>query len=160
MKRFQLSCFIFVVLLGNYYQAHGQSLAPGRGFHAPSRKYELTSLLFRLRLVKEVSSKVVGWGVRGEFFLLSEDILRVGDEGDFKRMLDDENPIVRAMGLICLAQSNAVKHADALRSRLGDDGQVGLLVGCVGRRARVGEIASMLLADPDFLGHSSKRTPE
>jgi hypothetical protein len=57
----------------------------------------------------------VGWGLEpGEFYALSQECLRSGTLDDFRHMLLDATPLVRAMGLICLAQSvGSVELADA-----------------------------------------------
>ena len=159
MKKSRLTWALSAALLAPCLQAHGQRLGLDRpgAFHSPDRRYELTSLVFELRGVKEVSGSRVGWGGRaGAFFLLSEEFLRYGTEDDFKQMLDDRNPVVRVMGLVCLAQLDAGDRAALIGSRVGDGGEVRLFVGCVTTRATVGGIASRLLSDPNFLGHRSK----
>jgi len=54
--------------------------------------------------------ELVGWTGKHEFFRLSKEFLRDGTERDFKRFLSDRNPVVRAMGLLCLAQTDFDKH--------------------------------------------------
>lgn len=45
-------------------------------------------------------------GAPDQFFLLAQAISKEGKEEDFRLMLEDSNPAVRAMGLVCLAKQN------------------------------------------------------
>ena len=54
-----------------------------------------------------ISGFAVGVGPEpGQFYLLSNQISEVGNENQFRQMLTDSCPAVRAMGLVCLAKHN------------------------------------------------------
>lgn len=101
--------------------------------------------------------ELVGWTGKHEFFQLSKEFLRDGTEGDFKRFLSDRNPVVRAMGLLCLAQTDFDKHFLTLLSNTKDKEEVSLAHGCVISRITVGEFANRLLANPYFLEPEGKK---
>jgi len=122
-------------------------------FRTPDKRYELRSVVWKLRTIKQVSSRTPGWSPPGEFFNLSEDLLHYGEAKDFKKLLEDENPIVRVMGLVCLAQTDFEKYAPTLRSFLIDKAEIVLADTCLIGRTTVGQIAAHLLKDPNFLGH-------
>jgi hypothetical protein len=103
-----------------------------------------------------VTSRTPGWGSRpGEFYLLSEEMLRYGSAGDFERLAEDENPVARVMGLVCLAQADAEKSAAVLPLHFGDKAVLFVSDSCVTREMTVGQIARRLLSEPNFLGHRS-----
>lgn len=156
--KFCLPLLALAALAGPPHESRGQSALRPREFRAPSDAYELTALVRKLRGVKAVTASAVGFAsAKGEFFKLSEEILRVGTAEDFKRMAEDENVVVRVMGLVCLAQLGVGQHGEVLRSHLHDASGVALTVGCIRHDTTVGEIARRLLADPNFLGHEDQR---
>lgn len=156
MNRKICSFFISLLMfLGGCFQGNAQIVARSMSFRAPDRLYELRSIVWKLRTIKQVSSIAPGWSPPGEFFTLSEDLLRYGEAKDFKNLLEDENPIVRVMGLICLAQTDFEKYAPTLRIFLIDKAEIVLHNKCLIGRTTVGKIAAHLLEDPNFLGHRS-----
>ena len=157
-RRVYLSLFALAALFGlSLAEARGQSVPRPREFRSPDRAYEMTSLVWKLRSVEVISSRAVGFaGVRGEFFKLSEEVLRLGTEEDFRRMIEDENVSVRVMGLVCLAQLGVARHGDLLRRHSSDGREVRLTEGCLTHETTVGEIARRLLSEPSFLGHEKR----
>jgi len=155
---YKQTCLFFItvtILLGSCLQVHGQTFDRNQPFRTPNKRYELRSIVWKLRTVKEVSSATPGWSPPGEFFLLSEELLRYGNEEEFKKLLEDENPIVKVMGLVCLAQLDFEKHSQTLRAHAIDKEVVVLHAQCSVINLKVGQIAEMLLKNPNFLGHQS-----
>src|SRR6266850_1398453 len=65
----------------------------------------------KLRSINVLSDyELVGWSGKHEFFELSKEFLWAGTERDFMRFLSDRNPVVKAMGLLCLAQTDFDRH--------------------------------------------------
>lgn len=107
--------------------------------------------------MREESYELVGWSGKPEFFELSKESLWAGTERDFKRFLSDRNPAVRAMGLLCLTQTDFDKHFLTLFSHTKDKREVSLAHGCIVSRITVGEFANRLLANPYFLEPEGKK---
>lgn len=66
-------------------------------------------------------------------------------------MTNHLNPIVRAMGILCLAQTAKDDSFMVLLSHSNDEAVVYLSQGCFRSEITVGEFAKRLLADPNFL---------
>ena len=65
----------------------------------------LEAIIDRVRSLDRMTY-AIGFGLApGEFHSLSQEALRAGTPDDFKRLLTDWTPLVRVLGLICLAQS-------------------------------------------------------
>lgn len=65
----------------------------------------LEAIIDRVRSLDRMTY-TVGFGLApGEFHSLAQEALRAGTPDDFKRLLRDWTPLVRVLGLICLAQS-------------------------------------------------------
>lgn len=149
-------CLFFVavtMLLGGCARVHGQTVDRKQPFRTPDKRYEVRSIVWKLRSLKQVSSATPGWSPPGEFYKLSVELLRYGSEDEFEKLLKDENPLVRVMGLVCLAQLDFEKHTQTLRAHAIDKAVVTLAHGCEISHPTVGRIAGMLLKNPDFLGH-------
>lgn len=92
-----------------------------------------------------------GWavGAAGEpdrFYLLAQKISKEGKEEDFRTMLKDTNPAVRAMGLVCLAKNE--KEYPIL---VGDDSKVtAFSFGCVGETMTMEQFSIRLSKDKNF----------
>lgn len=100
----------------------------------------------------------VGFGsAPGEFHQLVEDCLASGKVEDFEQLLFDKNPVVRVLGLICLARSlDEGDFAASARLLFNDEADVEYDNGCVIRlRGTVGQLARML-ADGKFLPDEDK----
>ena len=71
-------------------------------------------------------------------------------------MLNDKNPIVRAMGLLCLAQSGVDEYSSTLFAHTGDTQEVYVRHGCIVSKITIGEFARRLLQNPYFLEPEGK----
>src|SRR5918993_2274597 len=91
----------------------------------------------KLRKVTALSNHQPGWGTN-DFYKLSKEFLKKHTIRDFRFMLNDRNPIVRAMGLLCLAQSKADEHDLALLLHTDDTEEVYLQDGCILSRITIG----------------------
>lgn len=111
----------------------------------------------KLRSVKWLSNHDPSFGGGNEFYQLSKEFLRAYKVEDFERMIDDRNPVVRAMGLLCLAQVAAESHFLTLLSRMKDTEEVSLSEGCLVSRITVGEFARRLLSNPYMLDPEGRR---
>jgi len=58
----------------------------------------------KLLTVKWISNHNRSFGGSNDFYQLSKEFLKSHDSSDFRRMVNQRNPIFRAMGLLCLAQ--------------------------------------------------------
>jgi hypothetical protein len=131
---------VFLVLLGNATIAEAQSKKP----------FTLDFQSGRLLRVKWISNHDPGWW-KNEFYQLSKELLKSYKLEDFKRMANQRNPIVRAMGLLCLAQADRDESILILLSHWNDAEEVYLHQGCIVSRITVGEFAQRLLMNPHFL---------
>lgn len=114
------------------------------------------TLSSKLRAVKSLSNYDRGFGGTNEFYNLSKVFLRERASEDFERMLDDKNPIVKAMGLLCLAQMDADEYAPILSAHTKDEEEVYLQQGCNVSNITVGEFAQRLIKNPYFLDPEGK----
>ena len=114
-------------------------------------------LFSKLWAVKSLSNYDRGFGGSNDFYKLSKEFLRKRTVADFKLMLRDRNPVVRAMGLLCLAQADVDEHYLVLLSHTKDKEEVYLGEGCIVSKITVGEFAQRLLSNPYFLNPEGKR---
>jgi hypothetical protein len=117
-----------------------------------------TAVVKKVGRLESVSYRV-GWTLEaGEFHKLSEDCLRYGRVEDLKALLGDESPILRVLGLICLAKSVGPEEFLAIAKPLYvDRAQVRITNGCIlNRSATVGAIAEQLAGDRFFLAAEDK----
>jgi hypothetical protein len=118
-----------------------------------------TAVVSKVRRLESVSYRV-GWTLAaGEFHKLSEESLRYGSLEDLHALLKDESPILRVLGLICLARSVGPEQFLAIAKPLyADRAQVKITNGCVlNRNTTVGGIAEQLAEDRFFLAAEDKR---
>ena len=156
MKRnLWLLSVLSLALIGTSASSQTQSLnavsESGIGVDCQSPRFE--SVLRKVRLLESVSYRV-GWALEpGDFYKLSQECLREGTVESFKAMLKDENPIVRVMGLICLAKSVNAEEFSVIAKRLfADNAQLRYTNGCVlNQRMTVGVIAERLAEHKFFL---------
>ena len=132
------------VILGNFTIADAQVAKP-RGLD-PSMNKLLT--------VKWISNYNRGFGGSNDFYQLSKEFLKSHDSSDFRRMVNQRDPIVRAMGLLCLAQLDRDQYFLVLLSHWTDPGEVSLHEGCLVTRITVGEFVQRVFIDPHFLDPS------
>src|SRR5687767_10107357 len=97
-----------------------------------SQSLSLESVLSRVRLLKSVSYRI-GWTLEaGEFHKLSREALKNGTVQEFEALLKDENPIVRVLALICLAQSLDAEQFGVLAKTLfADEARMKYTNGCM-----------------------------
>lgn len=131
-------CFL---VFGSFAITEAQVVKP-RGFD-PSMNKLLT--------VKWISNHDPGFGGGNEFYKLSKEFLKSHDSSDFRRMLHHRNPIVRAMGLLCLAQTDQDKFFMLFLLHGKDSEQVSLHQGCILSTITVGEFVQRLFLNPHFL---------
>jgi hypothetical protein len=103
--------------------------------------------------LEDVGGEVVGeGGGPGRFHNLSIEILKHGTHADFMALAEDSNPIIRAMGLVCLTRSDAIGTKPILLKRLSEQRSfVCFPWGCVGSEITEGELAWHLLHNRDYL---------
>ena len=139
MKKLITVCCL--LLLGGITTAQAQSATP----------VTLDPLMTQLLKVKWISNYDPGFGSPNEFYKLSKQFLKSHTTSDFRRMINHLNPIVRAMGLLCLAQTAKDDSFMVLLSHSNDGAVVYLSRGCFRSEITVGEFAKRLLINPDFL---------
>jgi hypothetical protein len=145
MKKILSVCCL--VLLGNVAIALSQS----------SKPHEYDPLSTKLASVKWLSNHDPGFGGSNDFYKLSKEFLVSHNPSDFKRMLYSRNPIVKAMGLLCLAQVDPHKYWFTLLSHGKDNEEVYLHQGCIMSKVTIGEFTQRLLSNPYFLDAEEKR---
>jgi len=102
----------------------------------------------------EVASYRVGFGLQpGEFHEVVEQCLRVGTKEEIKSLLDDVDPVIRVLGLICLARLvSPNEFVEFARPLFLDLGTLKYTNGCiVNLSGTVGEIAKALAEGRFFL---------
>jgi hypothetical protein len=149
-----LSLLAFSLLVTNSSaQTHSRNASGKSRFTvslSQSRSFE--SVLSRVRLLNAVSYRI-GWTLEaGEFHKLSREALKTGTVQDFEALLKDENPIVRVLALICLAQSLDAEPFGVLAKTLfADEARVKYTNGCMlNQSGTVGEIAKQLAENRFF----------
>jgi len=130
-----------IAMLGSFAVVEAQGIKP-RAFDPAMNK---------LMTVKWISNHDPSFGGRNEFYKLSKEFLKTHDASDFRRMVNNRNPIVRAMGLMCLAQTDRDQYFLLLLSHWTDPEQVSLHQGCIVSKITVGEFVQGLLVNPYFL---------
>jgi len=105
----------------------------------------------KLLTVKWISNHNQGFGGSNDFYQLSKEFVKSHDSSDFRRMVNHRNPIVRAMGLLCLAQLDRDQYFLLLLSHWTDPEEVSLHEGCFVTRITVGEFVQRLFVNPHFL---------
>jgi hypothetical protein len=105
----------------------------------------------KLLTVKWISNHNRSFGGSNDFYQLSKEFLKSHDSSDFRRMVNQRNPIFRAMGLLCLAQLDRDQYFLLLLSHWTDPEEVSLHEGCFVTRITVGEFVQRLLVNPRFL---------
>ncbi len=108
-----------------------------------------------------VDGSTVGRGAQpGRFYTLVRELTRTGRKEDFLALVEHEQVVVRAAGMVCLAQRLPEEAVPVLRAR--QDSQAKLLFnpnGCTVEEITEGELATKLLNDADLLegGHTKPR---
>ncbi|MHC4533786.1 MAG: hypothetical protein ACYS6K_07535 [Planctomycetota bacterium] len=110
----------------------------------------------QLKKARRVTGSAVGFGGSpGEFFNLSKVFLQKGKEEDILKLTEDENPVVRSMGILCLAKHT--KSANKLRKHITDSGIIYYFPGgCMGSQITVGNFVRKLLLDVNHLDRRNR----
>ncbi|HUU09231.1 MAG TPA: hypothetical protein VM431_01680 [Phycisphaerae bacterium] len=88
----------------------------------------------------------------GEFYWLSKALCRDGTPEQFRQLLDDPSPTVRAMGMLCVARTAPAEEASAvLRARLKRRDSLVVLITDHGQDLNEGRLAWVLLRNVNFL---------
>jgi len=136
---------VCLILLGSVASVEAQNVKP--------RVFDLT--MNRLGRVKWISNHDTGFGADNEFYKLSQELLKSHQSTDFSRMVNQRNPIVRAMGLLCLAQTDQDESFFLLLSHWSDAEEINLHQGCIVSKITVGEFVQRLFINPHFLDPSA-----
>jgi hypothetical protein len=115
------------------------------------RSHGFDPSMSKLLTVKWISNHNRSFGGSNDFYQLSKEFLKSHDSSDFRRMVNQRNPIFRAMGLLCLAQLDRDQYFLLLLSHWTDPEEVSLHEGCFVTRITVGEFVQRLLVNPRFL---------
>jgi len=124
---------------------------------SPPLNPPFTAVVRKVRRLESVSYRVAGlWKLVSH--KLSEECLRHGSIEDFKALLREESPILRVLGLICLAKSVRPEEFLTIAKPLYvDRAPVRITNGCVlNRSVTVGAIAEQLAGDRFFLAAEDK----
>jgi hypothetical protein len=136
----------------------GSALAAGGGGRDGSANFK--AAVDKLRSVEVIGGSATGFTLApGEFFKLSQELLRNGTAEEFKGLLGDKNPVVRVMGLVCLAQTDRAAYAEIAAARRRDRANVSYMIGCVIRHATVAQLADRLVENPFFFGREEGQLP-
>jgi ankyrin repeat protein len=111
--------------------------------------------------LKEVTGSAVYYpAIPGDFYTISLILSDPFEEEKFLDMLQNDNPVVRAMGLICLARENLPLYEKNIRSFYTDTAVVRYDPrGCVVTGITLGQLAKRLIEDPNMISYwSSERT--
>src|SRR5258706_1267855 len=109
----------------------------------------LFPLLAELRKLDQITGSAVGYGgAPGRFYLLSRNFLDKAKGPDFEQLAEDREPIVRAMGLLGLAQQSDERATRRIIAHLHDRARLAYFPGgCMGSTVPLGVFARELLAD-------------
>jgi ankyrin repeat protein len=107
----------------------------------------------------EVSGYAVGYsGSPGDFYTLSLILSTPFEEDDFLKMVQNVNPVVRAMALICLARCDASRYGEIIRSFNRDTAEVAYVpFGCGVGRISLDKLAKSIVEDRNVLDYWSPR---
>lgn len=137
--RYVITAFCFV-MLGSFAVAEAQ---------VPRQRFD--PAMNKLVKVQWISNYDRGFGSDNEFYKLAKEFVNTRDSAEFRQMANQRNPIVRAMGLLCLAQTDWDHSFDLLLSHRQDPEVVFLHQGCLVTRLTVGEFVQRLFVNPHFL---------
>ncbi len=103
--------------------------------------------------LKTVGGYAVGHAlVPAGFYTISLILSEPFDEEQFFRMARNDNPVVRAMALICLARHDRARYEEKIRSFYTDRAEIEYLsYGCIVTHITLGELASSIIVHPNVL---------
>lgn len=113
----------------------------------------------KLKTIDHVTGNAVYMsGTPGDFFILSKVFIQKGTEKDFLKMAEDENPVVRCMGLLCLAQNK--QSLNVLKEHIADRDIVHYCPGgCMVGRITVGGFVRELFNNANHLEYRAPKLP-
>jgi hypothetical protein len=135
--RFNYSLVIFIFLIV--------------GCKQNKKSYDIIPYYNQIQSLRHVGGFMVGDGPDpSEFYLLSKKILELGNAKTYTTMLEDNNPIVKSMGIVCL--SYKIENSKSEINKLIDDQTVISVFpfGCTGEYMTVGKFAAKILNIPGF----------
>jgi hypothetical protein len=102
-----------------------------------------------------VSGSAVYYGAEpGDFYTVSLILTEPFEEEKFLNMLQNDNPVVRAMGLICLARENLPLYAEDILPLCTDTARVSYVpAGCVVTGITLDKLARNIIVDPNYLNY-------
>jgi hypothetical protein len=103
--------------------------------------------------LKTVAGYAVGPAlVPSGFYTISLILSEPFDEDQFLGMVRNDNPVVRAMALICLARHDKTQYEETTRSFYADRGEIEYLpYGCILSHITLGQLASSIIEHPNVL---------
>lgn len=154
-------CAVWVILLSWYAAPHVENMTPQVPVAADSSQ-DWESLIERLREAECIEASLVGFAYSpSKQHVLYETVIAQGDRERFLRLVQDEYPVVRCVGLLALARTEGAEAVPTLRAHLCDRDIVRYLVCDIYSAMTVGQFALDLLHDPNCLvcDHRPIRSP-
>lgn len=117
---------------------------------APGQDWE--SMIAQLRKSDTISCSLVGFAhTPSENYALYQTIVSRGNSESFRRMLEDEHPVVRCVGLLGLAKKDGKKSIRALKEHFSDREVVSFVQYDIFSSMTVGSFAMRLVRDTNCL---------
>lgn len=112
--------------------------------------------------LEEVSGYAVWYSAEpGEFYTCSLILSTPFEEDMFLEMVRHDNPVIRALGLICLAREDTSRYESTIRSFYTDTAEVDYVpFGCVVTSITLNELAASIIDDPNLLDYWSAEHTE
>jgi hypothetical protein len=92
-------------------------------------------------------------GLPTRYYEISKIFIKHAKERDINILLANKNPIIKAMGLICLANNKDISINIRLYNYVNSTEKVQLQLGCVVGESTLGILAKHLIDDPKYLGN-------
>ena len=121
----------------------------------------LSSLLDKTRKLLGVGAAYVGIvGKPSEFFKVASKLIKKGKKKDFLQLLTEENPIARAMGILCLVRTEGIKSKDTIKPFLKDRTTVlSMPGGCTLIKTTLGAIVWEFFNNINYFGFNMEKEP-
>ncbi len=121
----------------------------------------LKSLLDKARQLLGVDGGYVGIvGETGDFFELALQLIQIGNKKDFINLLEEENPVSRAMGIVCLVRTEGIKCKDVIMPHLKDRSSILLMPGgCTLLKTTLGRLVWEFFNNINYLGFDVEEKP-
>ncbi|MHC4604941.1 MAG: ankyrin repeat domain-containing protein [Planctomycetota bacterium] len=113
------------------------------------------TIMKNLEDLEVVSGYAVGiGGSPGDFYTVSLIISSPFDEERFLPLAQSNNPVVRAMAMICLVRENKSKYKETINAFYTDTAEVEYMpMGCLVERTTLGKLAKSMIDDPNVLDY-------